>query len=116
MTIEEILANRKICLEQKVYMPFYQHNIGIFKEFILTAIIAEKAETVYVFCSSEMKLTLLNDFWIEDFNYLGTRIKIIIDPAITKMENDNLLGRNKKILACSDIEGKLPIGFYEQII
>ncbi len=74
-----------------------------------------EAKTLDLVCSSNMKLLLMNYFWIDDFNYLGTKIKIIEEKNFNQ-EISIIPGsswkRYKILLYCDN----KPIAFAETIL
>lgn len=102
MTKQEIKEKIEIAREAHYWL---QHDVEGYriKQFISRILISyPTTKTIDLHCSVETKLFLLNMFWTEDFNYLGTRVMLIDEP-----EGEMHLG---ELLAIVDDQ---PLGYFE---
>ncbi len=77
---------KKICVSEKTYMQVANElTFGMLKDFIHAILVNDDPEFLFIFCNREAKPKMLNWFWAEDFNYLGTRIKIMTDSSLTDL-------------------------------
>ncbi len=78
------------------------------------AIVGQSLSKIYqskqidVIGSREAIFSLFKSFWLDDFNYLGTRIKILFDPIFEQINETNSVipGMNgekyKYLIVCDD--------------
>lgn len=84
MTKEEIQIKIKEAMAYHTYICLTRPPTAIeWKEVVSKSLtqIAE-AKTINVHCNPMAKLWLVEKFWLDDFNYLGTRIRIIAEENL----------------------------------
>lgn len=97
MTKEQLEEKITQCKETGIYVPVA--SIAHFKGYkqwisqVLSKI--EDAKIIDVYCSPQAKMYLLHNFWVNDFNYLGTRLRLIKEESLTE-EFSTLAGFEEK--------------------
>lgn len=116
MTKEEIKEKRKeIKYGGGLYYPVWKNpTLQEINEFIRFSLLKiEDSKLLEIHCSKTNKVLLLEKFYADDFNYLGTRFNIICDENMEFDDNEIsvITGVKKfKLLVISD--GK-PLSFME---
>lgn len=115
-TLEDILADRKAGLKNGYYMPLGENFdfCRAAKEMIVMLFENDMVNNdLQILCSHSTKVKLRAYFWGEDFNYYGTRVRLIGNEHINEQSFSTIPDRQRRAIFYSDVELNKPVGVIE---